>query len=949
MIKKQIAFIAASLLVGCTTQLVAQRGDSRGGEAVKGDIDPAIARITPPSPFRSVEEELKTFKVAPGFRVEIVAIEPLVQEPVAMQFAPDGKLWVVEMRAYMMDVDGTGENDPIGDIVVLEDTNKDGRYDKRTVFLDKLDSPRAVSLVDGGALVAAPPYLWFYKDTNGDGVADQKTEIANNYGNLSGPEHNSNGLMWGLDNWIYSANHTVRYRYEGGGKFSSGDTITRGQWAITQDDVGRLYYNSNSDPLRVDLLPSAYLRRNPAFQAAGTNIAPQTSPLTIYPARPEPGINRGYEGLNPDGTYSSVTSAAGTMVYRGELFPKEFSNDVFIVEPTANLVKRIKVEETNGTLTARNAYPAGSEFLTSTDERFRPVTLTNGPDGAVYIIDMYHGIIQHKNFVTTYLRKQIIDRKLEAPIDVGRIFRVVPTSAPARPAMTDLSKSTPAQLVTSLGSTNGWARDTAQRLLVEKRDASIAPTLRNFASTAANPLGKVHALWTLDGLNLLDAPTAIKALADSDSRVVVTALRVSEKLFAAAPAITSTNRAVLDGALALANSPDPSVRLQLALSLGEAKTPAADAVLRQLVLANPTQPYLADAVISSLAGRDEQFVLALIAETRNAAMPPSAFVLQASGAVLRSNDAPRIDTLLESTLADNAPAWARTTVLDSLQTLVGGAAGGGRAGAGGGRAGGGRAGGGAVATPGAPAPAPAPAAAVTAVPAAAARGPNPEDGAAAPAAAPRGAGRAGGGGGGRGGAAGATTLPAEPKALTALAGRNSGPDSARAVTLLQGLRWTGKPGLEVAAVIPLTATEQALFDKGKVQFDTLCATCHQPNAQGLAGIAPSLVNSSVLLGDDRVVSRIVLAGKSDPTTTPPIQILTMPAMRTLLNDEAIAAALTYLRRSFGHTGNPLAPATVAEARIAVADKQDNFNNASVDQLVRQLAAQPRPATRGATP
>jgi glucose/arabinose dehydrogenase/mono/diheme cytochrome c family protein len=934
MLKHHLAIIVACLVVASAARLPAQQGD-RGTDAAKADIDPAIARITPPAPFRTVEEEMRTFKVAPGFRVEVVAVEPLVQEPVAMQFAPDGKLWVVEMRAYMMDVDGTGENDLIGDIVVLEDTNKDGRYDKRTVFLDKLDSPRAISLVDGGVLVAAPTNLWYYKDTNGDGVADQKTDIANNYGNLSGPEHNANGLMWGLDNWIYSANHTVRYRYEGNGKFSSSETITRGQWGITQDDVGRLYYNSNSDPLRVDLLPSAYLRRNPGFQAAGTNIAPQTSPLTIYPSRPQPGINRGYQGLNPDGTYSSVTSATGTMVYRGTQFPKEFSNDVFIGEPTANLVKRIKMEEVNGTLTARNAYPEGSEFLTSTDERFRPVTMYNGPDGALYIIDMYHGIIQHKNYVTTYLRKQIIDRKLDAPIHVGRIFRVVPDTAPARPVMADLSRSTPAQLVTFLGDANGWTRDTAQRLLVEKRDAAIAPALRNFAGTSANPLGKVHALWALDGLNSLDAPTAIKALADADPRVVVTALRVSEKLFAAAPAVTSTSNAILDRVLALANSSDPGVRLQLALTLGEAKTPAADAVLRQLVLANPTQPYLADAVISSLAGRDEKFALALIAETRNGATPPSVFVQQVSGVVLRSNDAPRIETLLENTLADSAPAWARTAVLDSLQGLTGAAAGGGRAGGVGGGGGGGRAGGGAA---GGAAPA-----------AAGAAGPGP------PAAPGRGAARGaagavggrGGAGGGRGGAAGGTMLPAEPKALTALAGRNSGPDSARAVTLLQSLRWTGKPGLEVAAVVPLTATEQALFDKGKVQFDTLCASCHQPNAQGLAGIAPSLVNSSLLLGDDRVLARIVLAGKSDQTTTPPIQMLTMPAMRGLLNDEAVAAALTYLRRSFGHTASPVSPATVAEARSAVADKQDNYNNASVDQLIRQLSAQPRVGGRGA--
>jgi len=267
-----------SLLALCfaaAAPLLAQNGD-RPGEV---QAPPAAHIKVPPSPALSVDEAMKTFKVAPGFRMEIVAAEPLVHEPIAMTFGPDGRLWVVEMRGYMPDVDAKGEDAPIGSIAVLTDTDGDGRMDKRTVFLDKLVMPRALALVGDGLLVAEPPHLWFARDTNGDGVADEKTEVAADYGATVNPEHTSNGLMWALDNWIYSANHTVRFRYAGGGKFTREGTVTRGQWGISQDDTGRIYYNSNSDPLRVDVIPSAYLKRNPAFVAAGANVAvvPRTS------------------------------------------------------------------------------------------------------------------------------------------------------------------------------------------------------------------------------------------------------------------------------------------------------------------------------------------------------------------------------------------------------------------------------------------------------------------------------------------------------------------------------------------------------------------------------------------------------------------------------------------------------------------------------------------------
>ena len=874
MIKKRIAFILASLLVGCTTRLVAQQGD-RGTDAALADLDPAIARITPPAPFRTVDEELKTFKVAPGFRVEVVAIEPLVQEPVAMQFAPDGKLWVVEMRAYMMDVDGKGENDLIGDIVVLEDTNKDGRYDKRTVFVDKLDSPRAVSLVDGGALVAAPPFLWYYKDTNGDGVADQKTEIGA-YGNLSGPEHNSNGLMWGLDNWIYSANHTVRYRYEGGGKFSSGDTITRGQWAITQDDVGRLYYNSNSDPLRVDLLPSAYLRRNPGFQAAGTNIAPQTTPLTIYPSRPEPGINRGYQGLNPDGTYSSVTSATGTMVYRGTLFPKEFSNDVFIAEPTANLVKRIKMEEVNGTLTARNAYPEGSEFLTSTDERFRPVTMYNGPDGALYIIDMYHGIIQHKNFVTTYLRKQILDRKLDAPIHVGRIFRVVPTTAPARPAMADLSRSTPAQLVTALGDANGWTRDTAQRLLVERADAGAIPLLKAMlAPGKSGRLGRLHALWTLDGVGGLDAATVLTAMKETDRKLRSNAVRLSERWLRSEPG-GDIEKAVI----ALATDKQREVRVQVAFSLGEGNSSAVHAAQLAMLTAAPGDIFVVDAVLSGMRGREMDALAALRADPAWANTNPGRVrtLRTLAQCVTRAREPEPVSRLLASIAVaaakpvDGGPSldwttgptgkrkvtlgWQEWCLLEGMFTTV------------------------------------------------------------------------------RFGSVPPIRLDSEPTAFTSMLTHPDKALQARIKEVVDNVIWPGKAGVEVAAPAPLTTEEGARFERGRQLYASDCAACHQSDGLGQRGRAPPLLGSAWVLRSPELVAKIVLAGVKGPIKVHDDEWkMEMPSLAHL-DDDALAAILTYVRRAWGNSADPVVSGTIADVRKVSQDRKAPWSAKELDASIK---------------
>ncbi|MSU48179.1 MAG: dehydrogenase [Opitutus sp.] len=834
--------------------LCAQKGDKRGEEQKSL---PAHFQV-PPAPVLTPAEEAATFKLAPGFHVELVASDPLVGDPIALQFGPDGRVWVLEMRGYMNDADGKGEDQPVGVVAVLEDTDGDGRYDKRTEFATGLVMPRAISLVGDGLLVGEPPHLWFLRDTNGDGVADEKTEIANDYGNTNNPEHNANGLMWAMDNWIYSANFTSRFRFEGNGKFTREPTVTRGQWGITQDDAGRIYYNSNSDPLRHDAMPTAYLKRNPGFSAAGANVPIVPGNLRIWPGRVTPGVNRGYKTLDPQGKTTAMTAASGPVVYRGALFPAEFRGDAFVPEPSANLIKRIKITEKEGALSGANAYE-GTEFLTSTDERFRPVNLYNGPDGALYVVDLYRGILQHRKYVTSFLRQQIDERGLAKGIGLGRIWRVVPDGAPrANFKDVGLDRASTAGLVEKLSDENGWVRDTAQRRLVEQRDPVAAAALRTAARQAAKPAAaRLHALWSLDGLggDALDRATVIAALGDKNGRVAAAAVRLSERylklqdggaeLIARVASLVKTRN-------------EPEVRLQLALTLGGAKTDAADAALRDLVIAAGRQPFLPEAVVSGLGGRENDFVESLV-HSAAAAQHSGETLRFGTSAILKSGDAAQIERVLGIIGADVTPEWARVPMLAGVRHFL----------------------------------------------------PKAPDGKPFPG-----------------------TLPAEPKPLLALAARKDSAAAPIAQQLLAQLKWPGKAGGTTTAARPLSGREQKRFDAGKTQFESLCAACHQPNGQGLAGLAPSLILSKWVLGDPRILARIVLNGKT-------AENLVMPPWKAALDDDNVAAVLTFVRRSWGHEADPISPAVVADARQDTLARNEPYGDADLQELAQTLGPMKR--------
>lgn len=824
------ALIACCALAPIAQHAAAQSGD-RPGEKQAPPPDHLKA---PPAPALKPEDALKTLRVAPGFRVELVASEPLLFDPVALTIGPDGRMWVVEMRAYMPNVDGTGEEAPIGTIAVLEDTNKDGRMDERTEFAGGLVLPRALALVADGLLVAEPPNLWFLRDTNGDGKADDRKLVANDYGIPANPEHSANGLMWGIDNWIYNANYTARFRYKQG-QWLREPTTFRGQWGITQDDFGQLYFNNNSVALYTDVIPAEYLLRNrhlPNARGANVQLAGMNE-IPVWPARITIGVNRGYQILRGDGTLPVLTAACGPVIYRGSLFPESFYGNAFVAEPAGNLVKRLVIEARDGVPRVRNAYDQ-AEFIASTDERFRPVNLYNGPDGSLYVVDMYRGVIQHRLFVTTYLRNQIKERALEAPIGMGRVYRVIPENV-KRNSPPQLAKASATQLVDALKHNDAWVRETAQRLLVERMDVSTAPALRRLATTAPAAVTRVHALWTLDGINSLDWPTAAAALRDAEPRVAAAAVRTSERFLSSHPERT------VAALMERARWNELAVVRQVALSLGTAQVRLADDALREITLRNGKDAYVADAVTSSIAGREAAFIAALIASNPAAGSHEnaSAVLAVAAAAVMNSGHVEQMETLLARLTQGNSAAWVKTALLDGVDRLI-----------------------------------------------------------------PR----------SDGGARRTAFMSVEPKPLIAHASSGA-PDAPRAAELLKHVRWRGANVDRAALLSNLTSEQRALYEKGRSAF-AVCAACHQDQGQGMTGLAPALAGSPWVHASSEAVIRIVLNGKADQLAMPPL---------ATLDDETVAAILTYVRKSWGNDAEPVSPETVKWIRSLVAHRDEPWS------------------------
>lgn len=588
----------------------------------------------PPRPTRSPDPSLSwrtaevlagslsPIRIEPGFRVELVAAEPLVEAPVWIQFDEHARMWVVEMVGYMRDAEGAGETEPSGRIAILEDVDGDGAMDRRTTFADGLVMPRAVlpcfgDRLGAGALVIEPPNLLFLKDTNNDGLADVRRVVLSGFEGEN-PEHAPNALTWGLDNWIHLSQHSLELRFSGPPTY---DAITRptpahGQWGLAMDRVGRLFYTPNSEALKMDLVPKHYGSRNPAqrgFSMMGVLVC---ADQTVWPIHPTPGVNRGYmDGiLRPDKRLAVHTAACGTTIYEASLLGPYARGDAFVAEPAGNLVRRLDIEQTGDRVKATPAY-RDREFLASTDERFRPVQCITGPEGALYVVDMHRGVIQHKTYLTDFLKAQVKARGLERPLDMGRILRIVPQNVTI-PAPTRLGSLSNSRLVEQLAHPDMWRRTTAQRLLIERGATNHAEAIRRISLRHADPVARLHAFWTLDGLGVSTPDDAAEAMADADTDVVLAGLRIAEQWIDSASASEDPQRAdaMLDLIIELAAHSNIRVSRHALLAAGSSAEARAVALLVNAVRAEPDNEAVRAIAISGLYGRAPLAIVALAAD-----------------------------------------------------------------------------------------------------------------------------------------------------------------------------------------------------------------------------------------------------------------------------------------------------------------------------------------------
>jgi mono/diheme cytochrome c family protein/glucose/arabinose dehydrogenase len=519
--------------------------------------------IDPPTTPLSPEETLKTFHIEDGYRMELVLSEPDIKEPVVAVFDGNGRMFVAEMRTYMQDIDGKKQLDPVSRVSMHEDTNGDGTYDRHTVFIDKLSLPRMILPLDDRLIVCETNTLDFYsyRDTDGDGVADEKKLFyagGKRGGNL---EHQPSGLIWAQDNWLYMTYESYRLRITPEGVIKDSTANNGGQWGLAQDDYGKPWFvNAGGERgpvnFQTHITYGAY-----SFPGQFASGFEEVWPL-VGLADVQPGPKR----FRPeDKTLNHFTATCGPEIYRGDTMP-DLRGNLLFAEPVGRMIRRATVETKEGTTILTNPYEK-SEFIRSTDPNFRPINMVTAPDGSLYIIDMYRGIIQEGNWVRegSYLRGKVKEHQMDKVIGHGRIYRLTKgkTGRGPQPRMLD---ETPGQLVAHLTHQNGWWRDTAQKLLVLRGDKSVVPALSALARTAPEHLTRIHALWTLDGLGSITPALILHAFLDAHPQVRAAGIRLSEPFMKVDATLATALKS-------LAKDPEVAVCQQLILSTRRAGLP----------------------------------------------------------------------------------------------------------------------------------------------------------------------------------------------------------------------------------------------------------------------------------------------------------------------------------------------------------------------------------------
>lgn len=491
------------------------------------DLDPKLP-VLPLYP----DEEATHFLLPVGYKIEAVLTEPQIEQPGAISFDGNGRMYVLELRTYMLTADSDGTLEPVSRISRWEDKDNDGQYETGGVFIDSLIFPRFVLPYGKDAVLTMnsdEDNVYKYSDTDGDGKADKKEFFTNKYGRSGNVEHQQAFMYWGMDNWLYSTVNAFRVKETPGGVIREKTGYNRAQWGITHDDDGKLWFQGGASGVPSYFqFPIHYGTFNVENQFAEGFEIPWGAPVKI--ADMQGGMD---EVRQPDGSLNRVTGSAGNDIYRGDRLPKELYGQLFYGEPVARIVRQINPVVTEGLTKLHNVYQdEKSEFLRSTDPLFRPVDMATAPDGTMYVVDMYHGIIQEGQWAQkgTYLRTKIEQYQLDKVIGLGRIWRITHDHSPRDKTKPRMFEESPAELVKHLEHPNGWWRDKAQQLIVMSQDRSVVPELEKMMRESKNHLARIHALWSLEGLGALDKVLVRQLLKDQNPRMRIQALRVSESL-----------------------------------------------------------------------------------------------------------------------------------------------------------------------------------------------------------------------------------------------------------------------------------------------------------------------------------------------------------------------------------------------------------------------------------
>src|SRR5229473_3595114 len=619
-------------------------------------------------PPYSQKEAIKTFQIDPAYRIEPFVSEPAVVSPVAMDFDENGRIFVVEDRGYPLNPEQR-----LGRVKLLEDTNGDGIPDRTTVFADQLTMPTGVMRWKKGILVTDAPDLLYFEDTDGDGKADVRRVVLTGFA-VTNPQHTVNNPVYGLDNWIYIAHEgpatAIIYKKQFGDRGSDirfpdrpdlpgltehhrnvrlrPDTYQlealsgSSQYGQAFDDWGHHFTTNNSDHARHEVIAARYLERNPDLpvfsamqQIPDHGAAAKVYPITLHPR---------FELLTEVGQF---TSACGITCYHGSLF---------VAEPVHNLAHQDLLSDSGGTFIAKRAHP-DVEFLASTDAWFRPVNFYVGPDGALYVMDFYRLMIEHPEWMSTEAQNS---KDLTKGIDRGRIYRIVPDGSPA-PKPIKLGSASNSELARELANPVIWWRRTAQRLLVDRKAVDVAPELTRMVHESPSAVGRLHALWTLEGLGELKAAEIDTALRDPEPGVRENAIVLAEPRLANSPAL-------IQKLIGMGKDPDARVRFQLLCTLGTLNSPVVRATRDELLSQDIEDKWFQIAALSASSGEASRLYEKAVASGTSEPPGRVSFVRQAASVVGARQKPSEVLSVIEKVAratGSNAEWW-RAASLDGL-------------------------------------------------------------------------------------------------------------------------------------------------------------------------------------------------------------------------------------------------------------------------------------------